>query len=479
MENFTRDFSCGDMLDNGQNALEYKNPSYSGIWQSFNEMRESNKFCDVILRSGDGQCFPAHQAILAANSIYFFKTFIVPDKCNSEGSSHNLTQTLHIELSQMSGEDLTCILDYMYTRVLRVTMDNVFKLLEYADKFKINGLACHCRKFLERALNNCNCFMIWRFAKSHNQKKILKDTRKYILHNFLNIAERNPDFLKLTSNEVLEFVLDDYLNVKTEESVFESAIHWVGHDPASRKSHLPSFLSAMRLGLVKMQYLIDNIGNHTYVQGDLSCKPFLDVAIDFLCDLQKNGCNKVSLLNPLVRPRVPTDVLFTFGGWCGSSPICQFETYDTRADRWFNHPAMQEDIPRAYYGLAVVARNIYIIGGYNGHKYFNTNRKFDPVRKQWTDLSHMYTKVFFLLFIMFPYTDIVNHHSRILDLDCFHLKFEKVMAELQNPPDGNRNMAILCEIKLIKYLEYKVMNINYKLTKGDYSWSTRSTKSTT
>ena len=52
------------------------------------------------------------------------------------------------------------------------------------------------------------------------------------------------------------------------------------------------------------------------------------------------------------------------------------------------------------------------------------------------------------------------------DLDtCILLASVVGSAELQNPPDGNRNMVILCEIKLIKY---QVININYKLTKGDY-----------
>ena len=49
-------------------------------------------------------------------------------------------------------------------------------------------------------------------------------------------------------------------------------------------------------------------------------------------------------------------------------------------------------------------------------------------------------------------------------------------AELQNPPDGSRNMVILCKIKLINI--YEVMNINYKLEKVYCIWSTRSTKST-
>ena len=39
------------------------------------------------------------------------------------------------------------------------------------------------------------------------------------------------------------------------------------------------------------------------------------------------------------------------------------------------------------------------------------------------------------------------------------------MAELQNPPDGSKNMVILCEIKLIN-IEYEVMNINIQTHQG-------------
>ena len=40
-----------------------------------------------------------------------------------------------------------------------------------------------------------------------------------------------------------------------------------------------------------------------------------------------------------------------------------------------------------------------------------------------------------------------------------------VRAELQNLPDGSRNMVILCKINLINIYVYEVMDINYRLTK--------------
>ena len=48
-------------------------------------------------------------------------------------------------------------------------------------------------------------------------------------------------------------------------------------------------------------------------------------------------------------------------------------------------------------------------------------------------------------------------------MPLFHLN--NMSAELQNPPDGSRNMVILCKIKLINIYVYEDMNINYKLTK--------------
>jgi hypothetical protein len=38
---------------------------------------------------------------------------------------------------------------------------------------------------------------------------------------------------------------------------------------------------------------------------------------------------------PFLRPRIPKDIIFVFGGWSASSATNELETYDCRVNKWF------------------------------------------------------------------------------------------------------------------------------------------------
>jgi hypothetical protein len=40
-------------------------------------------------------------------------------------------------------------------------------------------------------------------------------------------------------------------------------------------------------------------------------------------------------LHPFLRPRIPRDILFVFGGWSSSSALNNIETYDCRVNKWY------------------------------------------------------------------------------------------------------------------------------------------------
>lgn len=67
------------------------------------------------------------------------------------------------------------------------------------------------------------------------------------------------------------------------------------------------------------------------------------------------------IFHPLLRPRVPYDVLFAIGGWTAGSPTNFIETYDPRADRWLLS-SDNDTVPRAYHGICTLKGLIYMIG---------------------------------------------------------------------------------------------------------------------
>lgn len=111
-------------------------------------------------------------------------------------------------------------------------------------------------------------------------------------------------------------------------------------DPESRKKHIVELMKNVRLGLLHTQYFLERVRGHPYVTGNEECRPIIIETLKFLYDLEMITLKDVDFMTPeIARPRVPHEILFTIGGWCGGSATNFIESYDTRADRWIkvNH----------------------------------------------------------------------------------------------------------------------------------------------
>ena len=54
--------------------------------------------------------------------------------------------------------------------------------------------------------------------------------------------------------------------------------------------------------------------------------------------------------------------------------------------------------PRGYHGTAVIGNCLYVIGGFDGHEYFNRCRCFDAVSKTWREIAHMNARRYLIFF---------------------------------------------------------------------------------
>lgn len=83
--------------------------------------------------------------------------------------------------------------------------------------------------------------------------------------------------------------------------------------------------------------------------------------------------------------------MLSLGGWSGAAPTSVVEVYDQRADRWFQFPAASPDFLRAYHGTVVIGMKIYILGGSDGRRWYNTTHVLDAenLDEGWTTLSCM------------------------------------------------------------------------------------------
>jgi kelch-like protein 10 len=137
------------------------------------------------------------------------------------------------------------------------------------------------------------------------------------------------------------------------------------------------------------------VQKHQYVKDNLETQNLIIETLKFLCDLETLSTASNEIVTPeLALPRLPHEVIFAIGGWSeGSAQTC-IETYDTRADRWIRLPMQYEDQvgPRSYHGTIAIGTKLYIIGGFNGHEYFNSCRLFDAVKKKWKEIAPMHIR---------------------------------------------------------------------------------------
>ena len=110
---------------------------------TFENLRNSNDFVDVTLACEDGQQVEAHKVILAASSP-FFQNLLKKSK-----HPHPL-----IFMRGVKSEDLSAILDFLYSGEANVNQENLESFLAIAEELKLQGLMATNQGQAETSFNN-------------------------------------------------------------------------------------------------------------------------------------------------------------------------------------------------------------------------------------------------------------------------------------------------------------------------------------
>ena len=94
--------------------------------EKLNSWREKNLFIDVVL-CADGVELSAHKVILSSCSPYFEAMF-----CGNFSEQHSKSDG-KISIGGVTGPALKSIMDYIYSGILKVTIENAPELLQIAD----------------------------------------------------------------------------------------------------------------------------------------------------------------------------------------------------------------------------------------------------------------------------------------------------------------------------------------------------------
>lgn len=222
--------------------------NFPRVWS---ELRNNMQLCDGVVVCEDGHSFKIHRAILSAVSPFFKALFL---------NTINRGQPEVTEVNvQVPSEIFSMILDYAYSGHCDITNDNVQPLLIYGDQLDVLGIVTLCCQYIIEHLYPSNCLEVLLLARKYFCRDLEDRGQRFVRHHFKEVMQTNPDFYKLSENELYDILSDDELNSKSEELVFDAVKRWVEHDSETRRKSLPRLLKCVRIGLLSCSYFAGTV----------------------------------------------------------------------------------------------------------------------------------------------------------------------------------------------------------------------------
>lgn len=173
----------------------------------FEDLFESKKKCDIIIKVGD-QKFDVHKFILTARSSVFDAMFSHDMKENKENE---------VTIPDVNPEVFKKVLKYMYTDKIDDLMSFAEELLEAADKYQLHGLKSMCECSLSKTLTPGNAMKILILADLHYAKRLEEVAINFIANNWINF-KNTEEFKQLEkSHSALAYAVVKKIVDKNED----------------------------------------------------------------------------------------------------------------------------------------------------------------------------------------------------------------------------------------------------------------------
>ncbi|CAI6360069.1 unnamed protein product [Macrosiphum euphorbiae] len=272
-----------------------------------------------------------------------------------------------------------------------------------------------CIEFLKRQLNLSNCLGIKEFSDFYNCTELFSSAEEYIKTHFLKFMETD-EFLSLSSEEVINLISCNDINVPFEEKIFECVITWVKHELDCRYDNLPKLMEHVRLSLAPQEYISLKVDEEPLIKNNPKCKDFVNEALNFhivkkhrhipmpqtirnsprqtglkfllaMCDSSGMGNCYTSCFYGV---GVINDRIYAVGGdIIGDSQLTSAEVFDVSVQEWRMLPNMSTG--RMNLGVGVLNNLLYVVGGYKYPFALKSVECYDPILNIWIPVTQMST----------------------------------------------------------------------------------------
>ncbi|KAJ0011790.1 hypothetical protein NQD34_012765 [Periophthalmus magnuspinnatus] len=354
------------------------------ILEQMNKMRLRHDFCDVGLNVG-GHIFRVHRLVLAASSPYFSALF-------SGGMRESEKE--EVQILGVEREVFEVLLDFIYTGLISITVENVQELMVAADMLQLTEVVSICGEFLKGHIDPSNSVGIFQFLEQISCMDMLEFTENYIHVHFLEVCTTD-DFKGLLKDQLVRLLRSEELRIEDEYQVFTAAMDWVLRDLSKRKKYIVEVLEPVRFPLLSPKRLLKYIEDIT----DFSLRVALQTLLKEYTEVAKSP-KENKMYNPLqsakMRPRRKArKYLYAIGGytrlqggrWSDSRALSCVERFDTFNQYWTTVSSIHQ--ARSGLGVAVLEGMIYVVGGEKDSMIFDCTERYDPVTKQWAAVASL------------------------------------------------------------------------------------------
>ena len=216
------------------------------------DQRESGELCDVILRL-NGRSYPAHKAVLAASSPYFYSMFTshMREKCCSEV---DLSESLLLDYD----EAFKTMVTFMYSGDIELSLDNAVDILRVADFLLMDCVKEYCRQFFIQYgnLKLSNCISLSLVAAQHQLEDVAEKAQMMVEARFHDYLIKSEEILELPGMYIQVLLQNQTVTQFTsQEDLLKFSLKWVRHDENERKSQLDDLLKVIDLTAVPAVFL--------------------------------------------------------------------------------------------------------------------------------------------------------------------------------------------------------------------------------
>ncbi|RXM33351.1 Actin-binding protein IPP [Acipenser ruthenus] len=166
------------------------------ILAQMNRMRILKDFCDVQLLVG-GRQFSVHRLVLAASSPYFSALFTG----GMREADKDIVQILGVE-----ADVFEMLLEFIYSGVVNVTVDNVQELIVTADMLQLSEVVKICCEFLKVQMDPSNCVGIYQFLEQIACLDMMEFTENYIHVHFLETPSSTTPPMDITPPRLVKLM---------------------------------------------------------------------------------------------------------------------------------------------------------------------------------------------------------------------------------------------------------------------------------